>query len=64
VLVSEAIQDPIALDHFARVSDSQRKIWLSGVDPEFLELTVKWFEENAVLSRKNPKSNKVPVRLA
>lgn len=43
LLVDSSIDDPIALEHFSRVSPSVRKQWLMGITPEFLELTIKWF---------------------
>ena len=46
LLIAESINDPIALEHLTRVSAKQRKEWLDGVGAEFLQLTVKWFEEN------------------
>ena len=44
LLISEAISDEVALDYLTRVCDSERRVWLSGVDPKFLNLSVKWFE--------------------
>jgi hypothetical protein len=47
LLISEGIRDAVALEHLSRVSDSERKVWLSGVDPNFLNLSVKLFEDYA-----------------
>lgn len=46
LLVAQFIDDPIALHHFKRVNSVTRKDWLRGVDTYFLELTVKWFNDN------------------
>jgi len=44
LLVSRSITDPVALDHFGRVSGRERRSWLAGVEPAFLGLTVKLYE--------------------
>lgn len=59
LLISEAISDEVALDHLTKVSDSERRVWLSGVDPKFLNLSVKWLEEYAVLTRASSKRPKL-----
>lgn len=43
--ISNDIDDPVALYHFQRITSETRKRWLDGVKSEFLELTVKWFDE-------------------
>jgi hypothetical protein len=45
LLVCPSVTDPIAKEHFTRLQAETRKAWLSGVSPEFLELTVRWFNE-------------------
>lgn len=45
LLIDESIDDPVALEHFTRVSTSSRKESLQGVNPDFLRLTVKWFND-------------------
>ncbi len=46
LLVCPSVADPIAKEHFTRLHPKTRKVWLSGVNPKFLELTVQWFQEN------------------
>jgi predicted restriction endonuclease len=46
LLVCPSIDDAIAKEHFTRVTPDLRRLWLSGVNPEFLELGVEWFKEN------------------
>lgn len=48
--VSPEIVDPVARFHFSQVKPQQRKGFLEGVDPFFLNMTVKWFEESLVAS--------------
>lgn len=51
LLVAKSIKDPVAQEHFTRVSAKQRKEWLRGVGAEFLELTMRWFNEGATNDR-------------
>lgn len=52
LLVARSVTDPIARYHFSQVEPHQRRRWLQGVNPKFLELTVQWFHEN--ISNKEP----------
>ncbi len=52
LLVADAIEGPVAREHFTRIPANVRSKWLQGVDPEFLELTVALFRENS--SNKKP----------
>ena len=45
LLVSHRVKDSIAIEHFSAVGTDTRKKWLEGVKPEFLGLTVGWFED-------------------
>lgn len=45
LVLSPHISDEIALHHFSKVSNDQRQKWIIGVDPAFLELTVRLHEE-------------------
>ncbi len=45
LLVSPEIKDPVAEFHFAQIDAGTRRRLLLGVDPAFLELTVKWHNE-------------------
>ena len=45
VLVAPDIDDPVARFHFQRVNPEVRKQLLTGVDPRFLNLTVRWHKE-------------------
>jgi hypothetical protein len=47
LLVCPSVTDPIAKQHFTRLDAETRKVWLTGVNPEFLELSVQWFKESA-----------------
>ncbi|MCL4303178.1 MAG: HNH endonuclease [Anaerolineae bacterium] len=46
LLVSKSISDLIAVSHFMAIDPVTRKSWLSGVEAQFLELTVRWFNDN------------------
>lgn len=46
LLVSSSVEDTIAEVHFSRIQPDTRSKWLEGVNPRFLELTVRWFKEN------------------
>jgi len=46
LLVSPSIDDNIAIHHFSQISSEKRMLWLKGVDPSFLQLTVEWFLDN------------------
>src|SRR5262245_8138081 len=43
--IARGIDDPVALYQFQRITPETRKQWLYGVESEFLELTVRWFDE-------------------
>ena len=43
--ISESVSDPVVLYHFSLISNKQRCLWLTGVGEQFLELTLKWFED-------------------
>jgi len=45
ILISNMVNDKIALQHFSRIAAEQRKTWLKGIDKIFLELTVQFFHE-------------------
>lgn len=45
LLVDPEINDPIAAFHFGRIANDERKTFLLGVAPDFLNLTVKWHKE-------------------
>jgi len=44
--VSPSVNDQIAKHHFSQIDQLQRVRWLQGVDPKFLELAVRWFDDN------------------
>jgi hypothetical protein len=50
LLICQSIADSVALEHFTRIRPDTRKLWLFGVNSEFLELTVLWFKENILNS--------------
>ncbi|MFC1583666.1 HNH endonuclease [Candidatus Neomarinimicrobiota bacterium] len=45
LLVADSITDPVAAEHFRRITKDQRVSQLRGIDPRFLELTVYFFKE-------------------
>jgi hypothetical protein len=45
LLIAPEINDNIAMAHFKAIDANTRRMWLSGVEAKFLELTVKWFNE-------------------
>jgi hypothetical protein len=47
LLVCPSVTDPIAKQHFTTLDAETRKVWLTGVNPQFLELSVQWFRESA-----------------
>jgi hypothetical protein len=60
LLVSPIVRDEMALHHFSRVSTAQRVAWLPGVSAQFLELTVRWYNDN--LSNNGPNRTVAPRR--
>jgi hypothetical protein len=46
--IASEINDEVALYHFRRITPEIRRKWLEGVEPRFLELTMKWFEERKI----------------
>lgn len=54
LLIANDVVDPIALVHFLSISTERRRQWLNGVDPKFLEMTVRWFAETSSATRSRP----------
>jgi hypothetical protein len=50
LLISNNINDPIASAHFSAIDAATRRNWLKDVNADFLQLTVKWFNECAGLN--------------
>ncbi len=48
LFVAPSVSDQIAMHHFSMIEKTQRFRWLQGVDAEFLELTLQWFNDNKI----------------
>lgn len=45
LIIHPGINNRIALSHFSAVTRDQRKIWLEGVNPDFLNKAVEWHHD-------------------